>query len=232
VIVKRKGADPGMCYPDFFMDVLESSVLLKFSDGPIEDKTLIIRHDVDMSLNHALKFATAESIMGIHSTYFLLHTAKYFDYSRTLLKKCERLLDMGHDIGIHIDMEVNKSPMFFLSKPLRFLRKHGIPVNGASLHGSRKRKRETGIDTMRMWNDNFLEPLGLEYEAYHLKGNAYLSDCGSKWLGFVSEEGDTFANMQEYPNLELRVSQIFREMNHGLMQILIHPYWWDYGKAV
>jgi len=49
--------------------------------APQEKRALWIRHDVDKSLDHALRLAEYEYRNNIQSTYFLLHTNDYFDYS-------------------------------------------------------------------------------------------------------------------------------------------------------
>lgn len=68
------------------------------------EKTLILRHDVDHSLEKAVKFADAEARNNISATYFLLPSASYFDYSKRLEYLCEKILSRGHHLGFHNDM--------------------------------------------------------------------------------------------------------------------------------
>lgn len=67
-------------------------------------RRLIIRHDVDLDINRALAFARYENKLGIVSTYFLLNTAMYFDYSQKFLNICKEIQDLGHSIGFHNDL--------------------------------------------------------------------------------------------------------------------------------
>jgi len=48
-----------------------------------KDKAIIsLRHDVDDNINAAVKFAYLEKKHGIQSSYFFLHTAKYYGETR------------------------------------------------------------------------------------------------------------------------------------------------------
>lgn len=68
------------------------------------DKTIIMRHDVDMSLNKALEFAKLEYDNNIKSTYFVLISTNFYNVfskeSRDILNEIRAL---GHDIGLHFD---------------------------------------------------------------------------------------------------------------------------------
>ena len=65
---------------------------------------MIVRHDVDLSLEIALRMAEAEADVGVRSTYFVLLNCDYYNAlsgtGRTYLRA---IVGAGHDIGLHWD---------------------------------------------------------------------------------------------------------------------------------
>jgi len=75
-----------------------------------DDSFLILRHDIDASLEAALKMARAENNLGIRSTYFVLFSHKLYN----LLEKDDLVIlreisKLGHEIGLHYDVRVYES---------------------------------------------------------------------------------------------------------------------------
>lgn len=69
---------------------------------------LILRHDIDQSLDAALPIAEIESSRGWSATYFvLLQTEMYNPFSSSSEAALHRLLELGHDIGLHIDASLH-----------------------------------------------------------------------------------------------------------------------------
>ena len=168
----------------------------------IDKRYLIIRHDVDRDLFMAYKIAKYEHKHDIQSTYFVLHTADYFDYSKQMISVCREIQDFGHNIGFHNDalgehLKTGNDIKFIINKPLNFLRKHKIFINGVSSHGC-KDCYEKGFLNYEIWkefnsninqgfmkhnmlNKFFLKEFGFDYEAYFLDYDYYLSECGGNW---------------------------------------------------
>ncbi len=68
------------------------------------DNFILLRHDVDISLDHALRLATKEKENNFFSTYFiLLHSPYYNALSPKNSKIIAKISDMGHEIGLHYD---------------------------------------------------------------------------------------------------------------------------------
>jgi len=67
-------------------------------------KHLIVRHDVDMCLDAAVKMATLENELGVAAHYFvLLRTELYNLFSENGLAAVEAILSLGHRVGLHFD---------------------------------------------------------------------------------------------------------------------------------
>lgn len=67
---------------------------------------MILRHDVDISLEKALKFAELEKMFGegYRSTYFVLVSSDFYNpLSRTSIGIMKKIISLGHKIGLHFD---------------------------------------------------------------------------------------------------------------------------------
>ena len=65
---------------------------------------LIVRHDIDMSLQAAAGTARIEQSLGIRAVYFvLLRTEMYNALSRMGREAIHRILSLGHEVGLHFD---------------------------------------------------------------------------------------------------------------------------------
>lgn len=66
--------------------------------------TLFLRHDVDVSLEHALDLARLEADLGVSSTYMVMTSAALYSVedpaSVSILRE---LISLGHEVGIHFD---------------------------------------------------------------------------------------------------------------------------------
>ena len=73
-----------------------------FFDRPAEAGTVILRHDVDLSLDAALTMAELEAEAGAAATYFLMTRSEFYNLdSPSGAAAVERLRDVGHRVGLH-----------------------------------------------------------------------------------------------------------------------------------
>jgi len=73
-----------------------------FFDRPPEPGTVILRHDVDLSLDAALAIAELEAELGAAATYFLMTRSEFYNLdSPSGQAAVERLRDLGHRVGLH-----------------------------------------------------------------------------------------------------------------------------------
>ena len=65
---------------------------------------ILLRHDVDVNLSAAAKMASAEHKLGVKTTYFLMWRSPCYNLmSRSSQKYVEKILTLGHSIGLHYD---------------------------------------------------------------------------------------------------------------------------------
>ncbi len=81
-----------------------------FRDGESNGPFVLLRHDVDYSLEAALRMAEFEARLGVSATYFLLFSSPFYcllsDNSADFPR---RLMAMGHEVGLHYDVRAFKS---------------------------------------------------------------------------------------------------------------------------
>jgi hypothetical protein len=72
-----------------------------FGDGP-EPGQLFLRHDVDLSLDAALRMAEVEADLGVQATYFMMTESVFYNLaSREGRDALDRLAELGHRVGLH-----------------------------------------------------------------------------------------------------------------------------------
>ncbi len=73
----------------------------RFGEGPA-DGDLFLRHDVDLSLDAALRMAELEHELGATATYFLMTESIFYNLaSKEGVTAIERLRRLGHRVGLH-----------------------------------------------------------------------------------------------------------------------------------
>jgi len=72
-----------------------------FGDGP-ERGDIYLRHDVDLSLDAALRMAELEAEHGVRTTYLLMTESVFYNLASTEgAHAVARLRDLGHSVGLH-----------------------------------------------------------------------------------------------------------------------------------
>lgn len=182
----------------------EASAVVPMREAPHARDVVAMRHDVDHSLEHALTFARWEEERGYRSTYFLLHTAPYWQRKDRLYEAMREMVDMGHEVGLHVNAVIQAKAegrlngqdgganpagnchraAEILHSELSTLRAEGFDVVGTAAHGD-ARCTEWNLSNLDIWAAGYQpKDFGLQYEAYHRHVSAsYLSDNGGRWVG-------------------------------------------------
>ena len=75
-----------------------------YADAEPQQQHLILRHDLDMSLEAALPIAETERGLGLRACYFVLvRTEMYNLFSARSHDLLRMLTGLGHEIGLHLD---------------------------------------------------------------------------------------------------------------------------------
>ena len=73
-----------------------------FFEGAPREGDLLLRHDVDLSLDAALRLAELEAEAGARATYFLMTESVFYNLaSEEGERALARLRELGHRVGLH-----------------------------------------------------------------------------------------------------------------------------------
>jgi hypothetical protein len=177
----------------------EGYVCRRFTEE-LGGRELLLRHDVDFSLDAAVEVAEIESELGALATFFFLVSSDFYNVlALDSQQKIARIRDLGHTISLHYDPTIHADidAGFELERNL-FETLFSVHLNIVSLH------RPQGF----LDNNNRRLP-GVR----HTYEDTFFRD-----IHYVSDSRGHFAH--GHP-LE---SAAFRE--HKPIHLLLHPIWW------
>ncbi len=168
------------------------------------NNTLLIRHDIDFSVNFANKLALFESKLGVRSTYFLMLTSNFYNLiSSENQKLVKNIIKLGHKVSIHFDPTAHEDLEEFKNEKRLFENIFDVEVDIVSVH-----RPGPFLDN----NNITLCGITQTYSDKYFRNMKYLSDSGGRnVMPLISEylEGDR---------------------SQGL-HLLLHPIWWVDSKT-
>jgi len=245
--------------PDDYRKLLETISayfeIVRLRDGEGKRKRCLLRHDVDNTLDGSVRIAEIEHDFGVSSTYFMLHTAPYYE-KEDFIDRCKHIQKMGHEVGFHNNIinfcieNPGFTPKQVLEKELRFLRENNIEVYGTSSHGSAlcRRKGYTNYEVFKECVRPYtkrtssvegipLHTLSLSdyglYEAYFLFHDYYITDStsGGPWRCLNKKEHDewvpNFLKMKRIPRIRRLVRDLGKSDRVKNIQFLTHATHWS-----
>lgn len=194
--------------------------------GGVTDPRIIgLRHDVDNQIEPAVEFANWEADRGYRATYYVLHTAPYWDDKPLLQEALEQIAGAGHEIGIHNNAiaeayRTGRDARLILVEAIIELNSYGYDIHGTVAHGDHDCYGDDG--QLRFVNDQLfaecqrpeleapgptsrLANFNLHYDANWLPRAGYISDSGGNWS---APWPPTFP------------------WETGQLHMLVHPDWW------
>lgn len=165
-------------------------------------KSVILRHDVDVSLNKAVKLSNLEEELGVTSTYFVLVRSNFYNLlSPDSIGALLRIMSNGSEIGLHYDETLYNDTLHIqhIQKEADLLSALiGKPVTKVSMHRPSKATINEFWEIPGMINS---------YSREFFEEFKYVSDSRCQWHEPINEIiGD-----DRYPRLHL----------------LTHPNWYD-----
>jgi len=172
----------------------------------LEDSTrsLIIRHDVDFSLEKATGFAKMEHENDIQSWYFILFDGLYYSpLTETNMKRLLVIKGYGHKIGLHYntlgDTSTNIAKLIhnkrelletIIDYPITMMARHNVVLG--------KQVDPAILEALKF--------IGLRDINKYLHEYKYISDSGQYW-----REGCMCQHIDK----------------HDKLMVLTHPIWWN-----
>lgn len=199
-----------------------------FDEGLDADPTLVgMRHDCDNVIKPAVEMAIWEAERDYRSTYYILHTAPYWQDKDLLRSSLERIVELGHEVGIHNDaitvqLETGRAAVAVLADAVEELRGYGFTIRSTVAHGNARCHADRYVndemftechrddygDISRLGVETYpLASFGLEFDANWIPRGDYLSDSGGQW----SQPFDEATS---------------RWPRRGQLHMLVHPDWW------
>jgi len=169
-------------------------------------KFVILRHDVDFSLDYALEMAKKEAQKGVRSTYFvLLHSFFYNPFDEKNSSNIKKIIKLGHEIGLHYDSS------FFPKTPEKEIKLIKKEINALEEITDKKVisvAQHIPSETRKIYANLKKANLISAQSPEMLRSVKYISDSGHYW-----REGCMCQHINR----------------HDRLQILTHPIWWVNG---
>lgn len=167
--------------------------------------TLLIRHDIDFSVDFAHTLALFESEIGICSTYFFMLTSNMYNLiSSKNQRLVKNIIKLRHKVSIHFDPTAYQTLEEFDNEKRLFENIFDVEVNIVSIHRPGPFLENNNIS---------LNGIPQTYSDKYFRKMKYLSDSGGR---------DVAPLISEY---------LSGVRSQGL-HLLIHPIWWvSKGKS-
>ena len=164
---------------------------------------VLIRHDIDFSIEYAYEVAQLERELGITSTYFFMISSNMYNlFSQKNINLVHKIRDLNHKVSLHYDPTVYTSDNFFAWEKASFEEIFNVEIDIVSIH----RPRDFLIE-----NNKLINGIAHTYMDKYFKDMVYISDSGGK---------EIYQKIQEYVKLPPKKP----------LQLLTHPIWWQ-GKS-
>jgi len=178
---------------------------IKFSNEPIERKVLL-RHDIDLSLEKALELAKIEKVLRLTSTYFLfLRNPFYNIFSEESARIINKIISLNHNIGLHFDCakyvyKTISQLSFQVTREIEFIQDFfGVKLDAVSFH------RPVSLGFYKKLE---ISSCPHSYEPIFVNKFKYFSDSRAQWRYGYPLDSTEYKQRQN-------------------LHILIHPIWWN-----
>lgn len=180
-------------------------VSYKEYDG-FEGKSIILRHDIDLSLEKAVNIAKIEKEERVVSTYFLMLSSEFYNllspHARQMVQEIRKL---GHHIGLHFDpttysYNTKEELERYIQSEVQIL--SDIVQEKIDVLSFHRPSQEVLV------NNYQFEGLVNTYSNVFFKEIKYISDSRKRWR-------------------EETIDEIIEQKLYDQVQLLIHPIWWE-----
>ena len=200
-------------YRQIIRDMKATGKAMSYPEAFNKDEFVIMRHDVEFSLDRAYQLSLVESEENFCSTYFVQFTNNSYNaFSKRNIDIIHDMADRGHTIGLHYHLNGQKDPvsvrdgvrdqMRIMSEMLE------MPINIYSFHRPVKEVYYYNISiphTINAYSSHFFSYAETIDENTKLDVK-YIADSKHRWN-------------YGYPDYDTL-------MKHKKVQLLIHPFSW------
>lgn len=192
-------------YKNILNIVRNTKKLCTFEEACKKDKFILLRHDIEFSVEKAYQMAQIEYNAGVRSAYFIqIENDSYNAFSDVNTRLIREIHDMSHEIGLHYrqggDNNARIKQQIYMMECM-----YGFKINSFSTH---RPKENTSYEKYNI--DGIINAYSEEYftrtdDMSRVKVK-YISDSKYQWnYGYPSRE-------------EL--------LSYDKVQLLVHPFQW------
>lgn len=175
--------------------------------GGVDAGDVLLRHDIDLSVERAVRMAEIEASADIQATYFFLVTSQLYNiFNDETKEKIQRIRSLGHDVGLHFSTH-----QYFDNDPgdERLTKQVNAECNAL------ESVADTSVDTVSF----HIPPKWILRRSF----TGFISTYEERFFTEISYEGDS--------NQRWRKDPPFTAGFPGKVQILVHPGLWGEEDA-
>jgi hypothetical protein len=178
-----------------------------------DEKVVLWRHDIDLSVHRARKLAQIEKEENVIATYFIhLHSEFYNALEKDVAENIIKIIELGHTIGLHFDINfyysqcslprnIINSMEYYLKLEKDLLEKmFHQKITVFSFHNPE-------LSNLLQVNKEYINDMVNVYSPYFKENYTYCSDSNGYWRF-------------------RRLEDILQEASAKKLQILTHPGLW------
>ncbi len=192
-----------------------------------KEKSIVLRHDVDLLPYNSLDFAKIQANLGIKGTYYFRAVPESWDE-----KVIKKIAKMGHEIGYHYECLTTCKGNLELGikdfeKNLKALRKLA-PVATICMHGSPMSK----YDSKDLWKTyDYVDYKIIAEPYFDVDYNKvyYITDTGRKWDGHATSVRDKVSTnfKNTYHTTDDIIKAIQTDAYPSVAMFTFHPQRWN-----
>jgi hypothetical protein len=178
--------------------------ICSFTEANVERADLVLRHDIDMSLEAALEMAEFEALRDVSATYFVLMRSPLYNLlTEENMNFLRQILALGHDVGLHFDAALYEGEITVLNQ--------AAEVECAILEGFLGRRVELiSLHRPRPVLLGYDQPIAGRIHSYQPK---FFSE-----MGYCSDSRGGWHHGHPFDHVAVG--------DRRAMQLLTHPIWW------
>lgn len=192
-----------------------------------EDKSIILRHDVDLLPYNSLRFARIQADNKIKGVYYFRAVSE--SWNESIISE---IASLGHEIGYHYENlttcngNLEKGILDF-EKNLKALR-NLVPISTICMHGS-PMSRYDSKDLWRKYDYRDYNIIGEPYFDLNFNDIFYITDTGRRWNGdkvSVRDRVKSSFNLSFQSTQQIIDSAYLKNLPNKIM-FTFHPQRWD-----
>jgi len=198
----------------------------EFLRSPVE-RSVILRHDVDLLPHNSLKFAKIQSENNIKGSYYFRAVPQSWD-----VKVIKEIASLGHEIGYHYENLTTckgniENGIKDFEENLAALRKL-TPVSTICMHGSPLSKYDSK-DLWKKYDYKNYKITGEPYFDVNFDKVMYLTDTGRRWDGYRVSVRDRVSTsfQQSYHSTNLIIKALNENSLPNQIMFTFHPQRWN-----